>query len=194
MVYPAALGYYAAMTVHRQLLAVEKATEITHHDKPPDKTNKKAEDSLEISTLDYLTQSPNQDLKAAAVRIITERLFRKSDADSAWGILMRDISGWDFRRRDKALAILRYVWNTSRGIDKAQQLLYGADIYARLVECLCEFLPEAHRAETQASYRSQPERDALWLTSNMLCDGMYHFRVNHPRVTTYSRLQGKEIC
>jgi len=166
------------MTVHKQLLAVQKAMEITHHDKPPDKISRETEDSIKLDTLGHLTESPNQDIRAAAVRIVVERLFHNSDADSAWGILMRDLSGWNIERRDKALAILRYVRGNTLGMEIAYKFFFQLKTYKALVACLCGLLPDARHAETHSTYRSQPERDALWLLSTMPNDGMYDLRVN----------------
>lgn len=155
------------MTVHKQLLAVQGATEVTIQDKPSDKISQETEDSILLDDLAQLTKSPNHDIRAAVGRIVTKRLFRKSDDDSAWGVLMGDLSGWDLRRRDKALALLRYVLNSSLGMASARSLFAVSGVYQRVVECLRDMLPEARRAEAQSLYHSQPERDALWLLGTM---------------------------
>ncbi|KAK4698164.1 hypothetical protein P7C71_g25, partial [Lecanoromycetidae sp. Uapishka_2] len=173
----AALGYYVAMTVHKQLVAVQQATEITPQETLPHKISQKTEDSIQIETLARVARNPNQDIKAAVLQIVTKRLLRKDDTDSAWGILMRDLSGWDFQRRDRALALLRYVHGSSQRFDYAE-LFNLPDISQRVVGCLRDMLPEARRAEVQSSYRSQPERDALWLLSVMAFDHQHALSVD----------------
>ena len=76
-------------------------------------------------------------------------------------------------RRDKALVILRFVSETiPRHEGTALKMLGSPEVSMALVECLCNLLPEARRAETEGSYHSQAERNAVWLLTSLSDNGV----------------------
>ncbi|KAL2053979.1 hypothetical protein ABVK25_005908 [Lepraria finkii] len=164
----AALGYYTAMVIHRQLVAIRRASEITHYDKPPDILSQRTENALKLNTLGRLAQSANQDIRAASIKIITERLFQGGEMRSTWKSMMGDLTGSNAERRDKTLTCLRFVAKSSQSNEAARALFHLSFTYRALITCLCGLLPEARGAESSSSYRSQPERDSLWLLDYIL--------------------------
>ena len=109
---------------------------------------------------------------------------------STWELMMRDIAGSNAEHRDKTLTCLRFVakssktapslmlrvwWGhtlmlvvTGQSNQAAQALFHLSFTYRALITCLCGLLPEARVAESSSSYRSQPERDSLWLLDYIL--------------------------
>ena len=114
------------------------------------------------------------------MKIIIDRVLREGPA---WDIIIRDIAGTDMERRDKALACLRFLCPYSNlllrsmhdevcrsfagvavfGSRQAEIVICRHSTYKAIVDCLCNLLPEAQIAEKDPTFRTQPERNALYL-------------------------------
>ena len=114
------------------------------------------------------------------MKIIIDRVLREGPA---WDILIRDIAGTDIERRDKALACLRFLCPYSNlllrsmhdeicrsfagvavfGSRQAEIVICRHSTYKAIVDCLCNLLPEAQIAEKDPAFRTQPERNALYV-------------------------------
>ncbi|CAD6583169.1 MAG: hypothetical protein ASARMPREDX12_001196 [Alectoria sarmentosa] len=160
----AILGYFGSLAVHRQLVAIRQASKITRHDKRPN-ISQQTEDALKLKALSELTQSADQDIRAASVKIITDRSIREGPA---WDMMIGDIAGKDIQRRDKALACLRFLGDSFSGNKQARIVICRHSTYKAIVDCLCNLLPEAQTAEKNSAFRTQPERNALYVLHHIL--------------------------
>ncbi|KAF6230150.1 hypothetical protein HO133_004489 [Letharia lupina] len=161
----AILGYFGSLAVHRQLVVIRQASEVTRHDKRPN-ISQQTEDALKLKALGELTQSPDQDIRAASVKIITDRVLREGPA---WDMIIGDIGATDIERRDKALACLRFLSDTFPGNKQADfVMICRHSTYKAIVDCLCNLLPEAQSAERKSAFRTQPERNALYVLHHIL--------------------------
>lgn len=82
---------------------------------------------------------------------------------------MRDIAGTDVDRRAKALACLRFLCPSFFGNKQADIVICRLRTYNAIVDCLCNLLPEAQKAENDPPSRTQPERNALYVLHQILC-------------------------
>lgn len=155
----AIFGYFASLAVHRQLIAIRQASQITRHDKRPN-ISQQTEDALKLKALGELIQSPDQEIRAASVKIITDRAVVE---EPVWNLIISDIAGKDVERRDKALACFRFLCDYFPGNKKAETLVCRHSTYKAIVDCLCNLLPDAQAAENKSAFRTQPERDALYV-------------------------------
>ncbi|SLM37766.1 hypothetical protein LPUS_07721 [Lasallia pustulata] len=151
-------GYFAARLAHQQLSAVRTAVEVTEEEKPQELINQQTENSLKLDTLRQLAEGSNHDIRAAALKIITERSIQGATFD----LIIRDIAGRDIERRDKALTSLTFLIASP-----ARFSLNKRETYEALIDCLCNFLPSYQEKDwpfseyTNIKFRTQAEKDAL---------------------------------
>ena len=117
-------------------------------------------EALKIETLQQLAEGANQDIRIAAIKIITERATQ----GPTFELLLQDIAGADPGRRNRALKALKYL------IKIAGRDTYGNyATYKALIDCLCRFLddkeayPPTFNLETNQAHRSEGEQDAMFI-------------------------------
>lgn len=122
-----------------QLRAMRLAAQITKIDRPQDNVNKGVENALKIETLWQLTRSPNQEIRAASIKIITDRVSQGVTYD----LILQDIAGKDSQRREKALTCLSFLCSYPGKLPAS--LL---ETYRAIHTCLRNLNPEMHAFET----------------------------------------------
>ncbi|KAL8820130.1 MAG: hypothetical protein Q9223_001580 [Gallowayella weberi] len=111
-----------------------------------------------LETLDELSRNANEEIRNAAIKIVTERASKSSSRH----ILLRDLRSKNPEAREKALTTLIYLHQEVPGC-------FDADKYRviqSIVGCLSNLLPLSLQFETaqmqgREVYRTQAERDAL---------------------------------
>ncbi|KAL8682150.1 MAG: hypothetical protein Q9186_001771 [Xanthomendoza sp. 1 TL-2023] len=114
--------------------------------------------AIKLETLDELSMNANEEIRNAAIKIVTER----ASNSSARYILLRDLRSRNRERRDKALTAILYLHQEVPGC-------FDADKYTviqSIIGCLSNLLPlslefETARRQGREAYHTQPERDAL---------------------------------
>ncbi|KAL8842390.1 MAG: hypothetical protein Q9170_000518 [Blastenia crenularia] len=147
-------GFCASQVVHKQLLAVRKASEITHTASIESVPTQKNEDAIKLETLDELSKNANEDIRNAAVKIVVDRACKSK----ACPLILRDLAGKKREQTNKALTTVKY-------------LLHHADrktLVQSVIDCLSHQLPLSYRyemgkAKGEVIQRTQPECDALEL-------------------------------
>ncbi|KAL9604831.1 MAG: hypothetical protein Q9219_000279 [cf. Caloplaca sp. 3 TL-2023] len=139
------LGFCASHAVHRQLLAVRKACEITQPKSSDETSAKKTEDAIKLETLDELSKNANQDIRNAAIKIIVDRACKSQ----ACHLVLNDLS-------------IPHCFDPFK---------YTA--LQSVITCLSYQLPLSYNYEIgkkngKVIQRTQPERDALELFKNFL--------------------------
>ena len=101
---------------------MQEATDTTHHDEPSFGVFHTTEESIELETLEVLYRSPSDEIRGAAIKIVVERIYKNSDVDSPWNVLLFDIrTNTKSARQHKALAILRFLNESHDGSEVAQE-------------------------------------------------------------------------
>ncbi|KAL8699427.1 MAG: hypothetical protein Q9224_001419 [Gallowayella concinna] len=168
------LGFCASRVIHKQLLSVKKACEIARTVVSECVSTQGTEDAIKLETLDELSINANEEIRTAAIKIVTER----ASNSSARYILLRDLRSRNHERRDKALTAILYLHQEgTASLSAIAQLIltvpvpgcFDADKYTviqSIIGCLSNLLPlslefETARRQGREAYRTQPERDAL---------------------------------
>ncbi|KAL4888705.1 hypothetical protein BDV59DRAFT_205948 [Aspergillus ambiguus] len=139
--------FFAVRGITSDLRTVTDLTEIKHVEKEDKMISEGTEDALRLDTLLKLSESTSYDLRAAALRIISERSTRGETRD----LLLQDLSSKDKERRGKALnAIYFLVSNRSLARTSVCSRLKDLPTFSAIVDCLCNFLEE-HVEETSAT-------------------------------------------
>lgn len=99
------------------------------------------------------------------MKIIIDRVIREGPT---WDRIIRDVAGTDIERRDKALACLRFLSDSFPGNKQADAVICHHSTYKAIVDCLCNLLPEARTAERTSAFRTQPERNAVYVLRHIL--------------------------
>ncbi|KAL2004990.1 hypothetical protein VTN00DRAFT_2840 [Thermoascus crustaceus] len=136
--------FFAARGIAAELRRVRELTEITHQENEDRMISEGTEDALKLETLQKLSESTSFDLRAAALRIISERSTKGSTRD----LLLEDLASRDKTRRGKALTALHFlVSNRALSRSSVPNRLRDLPTYIALIDCLCNFLDE-HTEET----------------------------------------------
>ncbi|OJD22815.1 hypothetical protein ACJ73_05834 [Blastomyces percursus] len=137
--------FLAVRGIAAELHRIRELTAIRNGDKDDQVIGEGTEDE----TLEKLSESTSFDLRAAALRIISERSTKGSTRD----LLLEDLSSKDPALRNKALNALYFlVSNRARKYSlclsrsSVTNRLKDLPTYTALVDCLCNFLAE-HKEE-----------------------------------------------
>ncbi|KKZ63979.1 hypothetical protein EMCG_01733 [[Emmonsia] crescens] len=150
--------FFAVRGIAAELHRIRELTAIRNGDKDDQVIGEGTEDALKLETLQKLSESTSFDLRAASLRIISERSTKGSTRD----LLLEDLSSKDPAIRNKALNAL-YFLVSNRACNRLKDL----PTYTALVNCLCNFLAE-HKEENNKTVspilprtRPQGEKKAL---------------------------------
>ncbi|EAU38682.1 predicted protein [Aspergillus terreus NIH2624] len=124
--------FFAVRGITSDLRRVSDLTEIKHVEKEDKMISEGTEDALNLDTLLKLSESTSYDLRAAALRIISERSTKGETRD----LLLQDLASKDKERRVARTSVC------SR--------LKDLPTFNALVDCLCNFLEE-HVEETSTT-------------------------------------------
>ncbi|KAF9894213.1 hypothetical protein FE257_007715 [Aspergillus nanangensis] len=139
--------FFAARGIATDLRRVYDLTEIKHVEKEDKMISEGTEDALKIDTLLKLSESTSYDLRAAALRIISERSTKGETRD----LLLKDLASKDEERRGQALnAIYFLVSNRALSRTSVCSRLKDPPTFTAIVDCLCNFLEE-HNEEVSTT-------------------------------------------
>ncbi|KAI4288274.1 MAG: hypothetical protein L6R35_002465 [Caloplaca aegaea] len=149
-------GFCATHVVHKQLLAVRKACEITSPQSLNSVGIQRREDAIGLETLAELSQNINDDIRAAAIKIAVDRGSKTKH------LMLRDIASKNEEQRNRALTTIRFLYGARPQCFRAYQ--YTA--LQSIIDCLSYQLPLSHRYEIgrvkgPSSHRTRAECDAL---------------------------------
>ncbi|QSS53564.1 hypothetical protein I7I53_00859 [Histoplasma capsulatum var. duboisii H88] len=131
--------FFAVRGVAAELHRIRELTTIRNGEKDDQVIGEGTEDALKLETLQKLSESTSFDLRAAALRIISERSTKGSTRD----LLLEDLSSKDPTLRNKALNALYFlVSNRALSRSSVTNRLKDLPTYTALVNCLCNFLAE----------------------------------------------------
>ncbi|BDD57890.1 hypothetical protein MPDQ_004092 [Monascus purpureus] len=167
--------FFTVRGIASKLHQVRDLTEIKNVEKEDRMISEGAEDALKLGTLLKLSESTSYDLRAAALRIISERSTKSSTRD----LLLKDLASKNKERRGKALtALLFLVSNRALSRTSVSSRLKDLPTYNALVDCLCNFLEE-HVEETSTTIspifpKTRPlgERKALHAANVIIPENM----------------------
>ncbi|OJD14318.1 hypothetical protein AJ78_05313 [Emergomyces pasteurianus Ep9510] len=156
--------FFAVRGIAAELHRIRELTAIRNGEKDDQVIGEGTEDALKLETLQKLSESTSFDLRAAALRIISER----STKGSARDLLLEDLSSKNPVTRNKALNALYFlVSNRALSRSSVTSRLKDLTTYTALVDCLCNFLAE-HKEENNKTVspilprtRPQGEKKAL---------------------------------
>lgn len=136
--------FFAVRGIATDLRRVRDLTEIKHVKKEDKMISEGTEDVLKLDTLLKLSESTSYDLRAAALRIISERATKGQTRD----LLLEDLASKDHKRRGKALNAMWFLVS-NRALSRTSVCVRLKDppTYTAIVDCLCNFLEE-HTEET----------------------------------------------
>ncbi|OJJ46291.1 hypothetical protein ASPZODRAFT_133322 [Penicilliopsis zonata CBS 506.65] len=131
--------FYAVRGIVTELRRVRELTEIKKVEKEDRMISEGTEDALKLDTLLKLSQSTSHDLRAAALRIISERSTKGSTRD----LLLEDLASKNKERRNKALTAMHFLVS-NRALSRTTVCARLEDLptYNALIDCLCNFLDE----------------------------------------------------
>ncbi|KAF3482158.1 uncharacterized protein GIQ15_04917 [Arthroderma uncinatum] len=163
--------FFAARGIAAELYRVKDLTEIRKLEKEEPVIGQATEDALRLETLQRLSGSSSFDLRAAALRIVSERSTKGSTKE----LLLDDLASEDPERRRKALNALSFlISSTALGRSTVSTRLRDGPTFSALVDCLCNFLSE-HTEKTSdivspiyPQTRPPGENKALKTLSSML--------------------------
>ncbi|KAI4103441.1 MAG: hypothetical protein L6R37_003796 [Teloschistes peruensis] len=158
----AGLGFCITQVVHKQLLAVRTACEVTN--KEP--LNPQSSPATGDGTV----------LTSRAIKVVIDRVTKSTSLDSLW----RDIGSEDCQRRDRALLTAGYLRRTSPECFERSPGI----VLLNLINCLKGLLPlsyhyEVERAKGHPQSRTRPELDALELLDSFLDRHGVQFALNY---------------
>ncbi|KAM5457417.1 hypothetical protein MaudCBS49596_000612 [Microsporum audouinii] len=160
--------FFAARGIAAELYRVKDLAEIRKAEKEDPVIGQATEDALRLETLQRLAGSSSFDLRAAALRIVSERSTKGSTKE----LLLDDLAGEDPERRRKAVNALSFL--VSMGRPTVPMRLRDTATFSALVDCLCNFLSE-HAEKTSdiispicPQTRPPGENKALKTLSSML--------------------------
>ncbi|EFR01913.1 hypothetical protein MGYG_04913 [Nannizzia gypsea CBS 118893] len=131
--------FFAARGIAVELYRVKDLTEIRKIEKEDPVIGQATEDALRLETLQRLAGSSSFDLRAAALRIISERSTKGTTKE----LLLDDLAGDDPERRRKALNALNFLISSSAlGRSSVSMRLKDFSTFCALIDCLCNFLHE----------------------------------------------------
>ncbi|EZF35645.1 hypothetical protein TMEN_2710 [Trichophyton mentagrophytes] len=131
--------FFATQRIIAELYQVKDLTEIRKIEKEDPVIGQATEDALRLETLQRLAGSSSFDLRAAALRIISERSTKGTTKE----LLLDDLAGDDPERREKALNALNFlVTSSALGRSSVSMRLKDVATFSALVDCLCNFLHE----------------------------------------------------
>ncbi|KLJ06951.1 hypothetical protein EMPG_17559 [Blastomyces silverae] len=141
--------FFAVRGIAAELHRIRELTAIRNGDKDDQVIGEGTEDALKLETLEKLSESTSFDLRAAALRIISERSTKGSTRD----LLLEDLSSKDPALRNKALNALYFLVSNrackcslSLSRSSVTNRLKDLPTYTALVDCLCNLLAE-HKEE-----------------------------------------------
>ncbi|KAJ5599993.1 hypothetical protein N7450_001060 [Penicillium hetheringtonii] len=139
--------FFAVRGIATDLRQVVDLTEIKHVEREDKIISEGTEEVLKLDTLLKLSESTSHDLRAAALRIISERSTKGATRD----LLLEDVSSTDKFRQGRALTALHFlVWNRALSRTSVCTRLRDIQTYTALINCLCNFLDE-HTEQTSTS-------------------------------------------
>lgn len=117
-------------------------------------------EALKLETLQQLAEGANQDIRTAAIKIITER----ASQGPTFELLLQDIAGTNKPRRNKALKALKYLGKITGRDTFANYATFKA-----LIDCLYRFFddkeayPHGFGSYTNQHHRPEAEQDAMFV-------------------------------
>ncbi|KAJ6014001.1 hypothetical protein N7540_008592 [Penicillium herquei] len=131
--------FFAVRGIATDLRQVVDLTEIKHVEREDKIISEGTEEALKLDTLLKLSESTSHDLRAAALRIISERSTKGDTRD----LLLEDISSKNKVRRGKALTALHFLVS-NRALSRTSVCTRLRDVpaYTAIINCLCNFLEE----------------------------------------------------
>ncbi|KAJ5675838.1 hypothetical protein N7462_008735 [Penicillium macrosclerotiorum] len=139
--------FFAVRGIATDLRQVVDLTEIKHVEKEDKIISEGTEEVLKLDTLLKLSESTSHDLRAAALRIISERSTKGETRD----LLLDDVACKDKLRQSRALTALHFLVS-NRALSRTSVCTRLRDIqtYTALISCLCNFLEE-HTEQTSTT-------------------------------------------
>ncbi|KAJ5246994.1 Armadillo-like helical [Penicillium chermesinum] len=131
--------FFAVRGIATDIRQVVDLTEIKRDEREDKIISEGTEEALKLDTLLKLSESTSHDLRAAALRIISERSTKGETRD----ILLADLSSKNKTRRGKAINALHFLVS-NRALSRTSVCTRLRDLptYTALVNCLCNFLDE----------------------------------------------------
>ncbi|KAL9104474.1 MAG: hypothetical protein Q9163_000567 [Psora crenata] len=144
---------------------------ITKPEEEPGMVNQATEDAIKLKTLGQLAESPNFDIREAAIGMVRERVFRDGPA---WDLLLQHLASSQPSYRNKALTSLIFLMKRPRRplTQIKDNLFAGVPFLTALVACLHSFLPEACAAVEDDTYPSEYQVFALQILDTVLRDDL----------------------
>ncbi|KAJ5677407.1 uncharacterized protein N7477_003040 [Penicillium maclennaniae] len=139
--------FFAVRGIVSDLRQVVDLTEIKHNDREDKIISEGTEDVLKLDTLLKLSESTSHDLRAAALRIISER----STKGETRNLLLEDLDCKDKVRQARALTALHFLVS-NRALSRTSVCTHLRDVttYTALINCLCNFLDD-HTEQTSTT-------------------------------------------
>ncbi|OQD78371.1 hypothetical protein PENDEC_c001G07079 [Penicillium decumbens] len=139
--------FFAARGIITDLRQVVDLTEIKHNEREDKIISEGTEDVLKLDTLLKLSGSTSHDLRAAALRIVSERSTKGETRD----LLLEDLNCKDKARQGRALTALHFLVS-NRALSRTSVCTRLRDVptYTALINCLCNFLDE-HTEQTSTT-------------------------------------------
>ncbi|KAL8631535.1 hypothetical protein Q9189_002753 [Teloschistes chrysophthalmus] len=178
----AGLGFCITKVVHKQLLAVRKACEVTNKGPIFPQSSSTTGDALKLETLDELSKNVNDDIRNGAIKVVVDRVAKSPSLDLLW----HDMGSKDCQRRDRALLTAGYLQRTSpECFERSPET-----VIMNLVICLEGLLPlsyhyEVERAKGHPLSRTRPELDALELLDSFLDRHSVQFAIDYGVVSLW---------
>ncbi|KAJ5121218.1 uncharacterized protein N7515_009179 [Penicillium bovifimosum] len=162
---------FVIRSITTELRQIVDLTEIQHPEKEDKIISEGTEEALKLDTLLKLSQSTSYDLRASALRIISERSTRGDTRD----LLLLDLASKNKVQQQRALNALNFlVSNHARTRISIDARLTDLSTFTAIVDCLCNLL-EDHVENTPTTNspilpktRPMGEKSALKILHNLL--------------------------
>ncbi|KAJ5177510.1 Armadillo-like helical [Penicillium coprophilum] len=131
--------FFAIRGIATDLRQVVDLTEIKHVEKEDKIISEGTEEALKLDTLLKLSQSTSHDLRAAALRIISERCTKGDTRD----LLLEELSSRNKVHQQRALNALNFLVS-NRALTRTSICTRLADVptFTAIINCLCNLLEE----------------------------------------------------
>ncbi|KAJ5558163.1 hypothetical protein N7535_008379 [Penicillium sp. DV-2018c] len=165
---------FVIRSITTELRQVVDLTEIQHPEKEDKIISEGTEEALKLDTLLKLSQSTSYDLRASALRIISERSTRGDTRD----LLLRDLASKGKAQQQRALNALNFLVS-NHALTRTSIVTRLADLptFTAIIDCLCNLL-EDHVENTSTTNspilpKTRPigEKHALKILHSLLLPG-----------------------
>ncbi|OQE44398.1 hypothetical protein PENCOP_c002G08484 [Penicillium coprophilum] len=167
--------FFAIRGIATDLRQVVDLTEIKHVEKEDKIISEGTEEALKLDTLLKLSQSTSHDLRAAALRIISERCTKGDTRD----LLLEELSSRNKVHQQRALNALNFLVS-NRALTRTSICTRLADVptFTAIINCLCNLLEE-HVEKTSTTNspilpktRPMGEKKALSILNALLSENI----------------------